>query len=312
MDFNDLYYFYLTADNGGYTAAEGASGITKSLLSRRVAKLEEKVGVQLIQRNSRQFSLTEAGRQLYEGAINMVAEGQSAYDSVALLQSVPSGLVRVSCPTVLAQHHISLLLPDFMRQYPKVTVSLDATDRDVQVIEERVDIALRSRKSLDCEPGLVAKPLASSKMILVASPDFISTHGNPTHPDQLSHMPTLSEQLNKLESQEHKWELFGPDGAPCIVKHHPRLFCLNRWIQLESAVQGIGVALIPAPVASPSIETGHLIQLLPEWTSKAHTVHAVFSKRKGMNPATRVFLDYLILHIPEVLKDPPFRTGQSR
>lgn len=308
MDFNDLYYFYLTADNGGFTAAERASGITKSLLSRRVAQLEEKVGVQLIQRNSRQFSLTEAGRQLYEGAINMVAEGQSAYDSVALLQSVPSGLVRVSCPTVMAQHHIAQLLPDFMMQYPKISVSLDATDRDVQVIEERVDIALRSKKSLDSEPGLVARPLASSKMILVASPDFIEKHGNPTHPNQLSNMPTLSDQLEKQMDNEHKWELFGPDGTACIVKHQPRLFCLNRWIQLESAIQGIGIGLIPSPVAITSLENGKLIQVLPDWATKSQIVHAVFSKRRGMNPATRAFLDYLILHLPETLKTVPLKS----
>lgn len=306
MDFNDIYYFYLTAENGGFTAAERTSGITKSLLSRRVAQLEEKVGVQLIQRNSRQFSLTEAGRQLYEGAINMVAEGQSAYDSVALLRSVPSGIVRVSCPTVLAQHHLSLLLPDFMRQYPKISVSLDATDRNVQVIEERIDIALRSKKSLDSEPGLVARPLAASKMILVASPSFIEQYGMPTHPNQLSRLPTLSDELERIDG-EHKWELFSPEGSSCIVKHHPRLFCLNRWIQLESALQGIGLGLVPSPLATISIEKGDLIQVLPEWTTKAQIIHAVFSKRKGMNPATRVFLDYLILHLPEILKAPPFR-----
>lgn len=306
MDFNDIYYFYLTAENGGFTAAERTSGITKSLLSRRVAQLEEKVGVQLIQRNSRQFSLTEAGRQLYEGAINMVAEGQSAYDSVALLRSVPSGIVRVSCPTVLAQHHLSLLLPDFMRQYPKISVSLDATDRNVQVIEERMDIALRSKKSLDSEPGLVARPLATSKMILVASPSFIEQYGMPTHPNQLSRLPTLSDELERIDG-EHKWELFSPEGSSCIVKHHPRLFCLNRWIQLESALQGIGLGLVPSPLATISIEKGNLIQVLPEWTTKAQIIHAVFSKRKGMNPATRVFLDYLILHLPEILKAPPFR-----
>jgi len=303
MDFNDIYYFYLTAENGGFTAAERATGITKSLLSRRIAQLEEKVGVQLIQRNSRQFSLTEAGRQLHEGAINMVAEGQSAYDSVALLRSVPSGIVRISSPTVLAQHHLSHLLPDFMRQYPKISVSLDATDRNVQVIEERIDIALRSRKSLDSEPGLIARSLATSQMILVASPDYITQHGMPTHPKQLSRMPTLSNELERLEG-EQKWELFGSEGISCVIKHHPRLFCLNRWVQLESAIQGIGIALIPIPVATMSIEKGELVQVLPEWTTKVQIIHAVFSKRKGMNPATRVFLDYLILHLPTLLKDP--------
>ncbi|WP_421852832.1 LysR substrate-binding domain-containing protein [Marinomonas sp.] len=300
MDFNDIYYFYLTAENGGYTAAERVSGITKSLLSRRVAQLEERLGIQLIHRNSRQFSLTDAGLQLYEGAVNMVAEGQSAYESVALLQSVPSGVVRVSCPVLLAQHHFSIFLPEFMKKFPKVSVHLDATDRDVQILEERVDIALRTRGALADEAGMVAKKLATSKMILVASPQFIGEFGMPTHPSQLSKMPTLTEMFGKQESTLHQWELLGPDGAVCSVQHHPRLVCLNRLLQLKSAVQGVGVGLIPEIVASEDLVKGSLVHVLPDWTTKVSIVQAVYSNRKSMTPAVRVFLDSLIHYFAEV------------
>lgn len=294
MDFNDIYYFYLTAEHGGYTAAERVSGITKSLLSRRVAQLEERLGIQLIHRNSRQFSLTDAGVQLYEGAINMVAEGQSAYESVALLQSVPSGVVRVSCPVLLAQHHFTFFLPEFMKSFPQVSVHLDVTDREVQILEERVDIVLRTRGDLAQEAGIVSKKLATSKMILVASPDFIKEYGMPIHPSQLTKMPTLTEMAGKQDGTLYQWELLGPDGAVCSVPHHPRLVCLNRWLQLKSAVQGVGVGLIPEIVASDDLAKGNLLHVLPSWTTNVSIVQAVYSYRKSMTPAVRVFLDSLL------------------
>lgn len=300
MDFNDIYYFYLTAEHGGYTAAERVSGITKSLLSRRVAQLEDKLGIQLIQRNSRKFTLTDAGLQLYEGAVNMVAEGQSAYESVALLQSVPSGVVRVSCPVLLAQHHFSVFLPEFMKKYPKVSVYLDATDRDVQVLEERIDIALRTRGAIVNGDGMVAKKLGTSKMILVASPLFIKEFGMPTHPDQLSKLPTLTETFGKQESVHH-WELLGPNSSICLVQHHPRLVCLNRGLLLSSAVQGVGVGLVPEIVASEALEVGDLVRILPDWTTKVSIVQAVYSHRKVMTPALRVFLESLVQYFSEVV-----------
>ncbi|PYF84626.1 MULTISPECIES: LysR family transcriptional regulator [Marinomonas] len=305
MDFNDIYYFYLTAEHGGYTAAERVSGITKSLLSRRVAQLEDKLGIQLIQRNSRRFSLTDAGRQLYEGAINMVAEGQSAYESVALLQSVPSGVVRVSCPVLLAQHHFSVFLPEFMKQYPKVSVYLDVTDRDVQVLEERIDIALRTRGAIVNGAGMVAKKLGTSRMILVASPQFIEEFGMPTHPDQLAKMPTLTEVFGKQESV-HQWELLGPNSSICLVQHHPRLVCLNRGLLLSSAVQGVGVGLMPEIVASEDLAAGNLVRVLPDWTTKVSIVQAVYSNRKTMTPALRVFLESLMQYFAEVVSPNPF------
>ncbi|QUX91630.1 LysR family transcriptional regulator [Marinomonas sp. A3A] len=305
MDFNDIYYFYLTAENGGFTAAERVSGITKSLLSRRIAQLEDKLGIQLIQRNSRKFTLTDAGLQLYEGAINMVAEGQSAYESVALLQSVPSGVVRVSCPVLLAQHHFSVFLPEFMKKYPKVSVYLDATDRDVQVLEERIDIALRTRGAIVNEAGIVAKKLATSKMILVASPQFIEEFGMPSHPSQLSKMPTLTETFGKQESL-HQWELLGPESSICLVQHHPRLVCLNRGLLLSSALQGVGVGLVPEIVASEDIESGGLVRVLPDWTTKVSIVQAIYSNRKSMTPALRVFLDSMMHYFSEVVKSSRF------
>ncbi|MXV05471.1 LysR family transcriptional regulator [Enterobacter sp. ABFQC] len=300
MDFNDLYYFYLIAEHGGFTAAERASGITKSLLSRRVAQLEEKINARLIQRNSRRFRLTQAGTILYEHAALMVKEGQQAYESVNELILEPAGTIRVSCPTVLAQYHLAPILPGFMAKHPKVKVTIDATDRHVQIIEEMFDLALKARISLDEEPGLIARKLASSRLILVASPGFLQHYGLPETPQMLENIPTISSVLDREEG-EQKWQLVNAETTNVVIKHRPVLYCLNPGVQLEAAIHGIGIALLPESIAQPAVLKGNISQILQEWSTYEHIIYAVYPSRKHMNPAVRAFLDYLLLHLPASL-----------
>lgn len=302
MDFNDLYYFYLIAEHGGFTAAERISGVTKSLLSRRIAQLEERTNVRLIQRNSRSFSLTTAGKILFEHAAQMVKDGQLAYDSVSELTVEPIGNIKVSCPTVLAQYNLAPILPGFMARYPKVNITIDATDRHVQIIEEMFDLALRARVSMDDEPGLVARVLATSRLILVASPVFLNFHGIPDSPDKISGLPTISSVLDRYEG-EQKWQLVNNENRAVIIKHRPVLYCLNPRVQLEAALHGIGIGLIPESIALPAVHEGRLKQIMSEWTTFDHIIHAVFPSRKHMNPAVRAFLEYLLTHLPASMKN---------
>lgn len=301
MDFNDLYYFYLIAKHEGFTRAEKMSGITKSLLSRRVAHLEERLKVRLIQRSTRSFALTEAGRLLYVHAAEMVKEGNAAYDSLSHHVTQPSGIIRISCPSVLAQYHLAPILPGFMSAYPLIQVYLDATDRPVQVIEERIDLALRAHRLIDSEPGLIVRTLAKSHLILVASPAFIAREGLPTTFDELAGLSTISSVVDRNEG-ELKWELENAQQQVTIFKHHPVLFCLNPRVQLEAAVQGIGVGLIPKSISSHAVAEGKLVHILPEWFTHNHIIHAVFPSRKHMNRAVRAFLDYLVEHLPGTLQ----------
>ncbi|EDF4476587.1 LysR family transcriptional regulator [Salmonella enterica subsp. enterica serovar Typhimurium] len=302
MDFNDLYYFYLIAEHGGFTAAERISGVTKSLLSRRIAQLEERTNVRLIQRNSRSFSLTTAGKILFEHAAQMVKDGQLAYDSVSELTIEPVGNIKISCPTVLAQYNLAPILPGFMARYPKVNVTIDATDRHVQIIEEMFDLALRARVSMDEEPGLVARVLATSRLILVASPVFLNLHGIPDSPDKIAGLPTISSVLDRYEGDQ-KWQLVNNEGRAVVIKHRPVLYCLNPRVQLEAALHGIGISLIPESIASPAVHEGRLIKIMTEWTTFDHIIHAVFPSRKHMNPAVRAFLEYLLTHLPASMKN---------
>jgi DNA-binding transcriptional LysR family regulator len=182
-DLNDIYFFASVVQHGGFSAAARKIGVEKTRLSRRIAALEKRLGVRLLQRTTRALALTEAGQRFFERCIATVDGAQAAYDSVAELRREPAGLVRLSSPALLAQRCLAHVLPAYMTTHPKVSVFVEATDRTVNVIEERFDIAIRALPRIEDVAGLVAKTLGHSQRVLVVSPAFLERHGRPEDPD---------------------------------------------------------------------------------------------------------------------------------
>ncbi|WP_135720564.1 LysR substrate-binding domain-containing protein [Klebsiella pneumoniae] len=141
-----------------------------------------------------------------------------------------------------------------------------------------------------------------SRLVLVASPGFLHLHGMPDSPEKIASLPTVSSVLDRYEG-EQKWHLVNAEGDAEIIKHRPVLYCLNPRVQLEAALHGIGIGLIPESIARPVINEGKLKQIMSKWTTFDHIIHAVFPSRKHMNPAVRAFLEYLLTHLPASMKN---------
>ena len=156
-DLDDFYCFGLVVEHGGFSAAERATDIPKSKLSRRVYNLEEKLGVRLIQRSSRHFAVTDIGMNIYRHAQVMMNAAQSAHDLVDHLSEQPRGVIKVSVPVTVAQSELSKILPDFLKTYPEIRVQLLVSNRRVDIINEGFDVALRVRANLDDDPSLVLR-----------------------------------------------------------------------------------------------------------------------------------------------------------
>ena len=184
-DLNDIYFFASVVRYGGFSAAARTIGVEKTRLSRRIAALEKRLGVRLLQRTTRALALTEAGQRFFERCVATVEEAQEAYDSVAQLRREPAGLVRLSSPVLLAQRCLAHALPGYMNSNPKVSVFVEATDRTVNVIEERFDIAIRAKPFIEDVAGLVAKTLGHSQRVAVVSPSFLDRYGRPSSPADL-------------------------------------------------------------------------------------------------------------------------------
>jgi len=298
MDLNDLRYFALIVEHGGFSAAERHAHITKSKLSRRVAVLEERMGVRLLQRSTRKLALTEAGRVFYEHCAAMLVEADTARQAVEQLRSEPAGTVRMCCPLVMAQFYVARLIADFMRQHPKVRVELHCTDRAINLIEERIDLALLARDYGLSDPGLVARRIASGRLVLVAAPSYVESRPPIEQPEQLAQLDTIG---TMDEGAEPAWSLIATDGRTARVVLRPRLLCSDFAVQYEAALGGVGVALLPLRIAWRGLKDGALVRVAKEWSTPEQGIHLVFASRRGMLPSVRALIDYLVEQVPNAL-----------
>jgi len=289
-DLNDMMYFAEVVNQGSFAAAGRALGIPKSRLSRRVARLEEELGVRLLQRTTRKLSLTTAGELFYRHCTAICDEAQAATAAVAQMQTEPRGLVRVVCPVTVAQTVVGPLLPDYMALYPHVQIHMQVNNRVVDVVEEGVDIALRVRPSLADSGSLVVKRLGVSQALLVASPDLLHRQGRPERPADLTLLDSVAMSANEGRAV---WTLYGPNGAQYKLAHRPH-FIADDMLTLKFAILGgVGLGLLPDYMCVDELADGRLVEPLREWSTAPGIVHAVFSSRRGMVPAVRSFLDFL-------------------
>jgi DNA-binding transcriptional LysR family regulator len=298
-DLNDLYYFVLVVKHGGFSPAARATGIEKTLLSRHIAFLEKRIGARLLHRTTRQVSLTEAGQHFYALSQAVVDGAQTAYESVEHLRREPVGLVRLSCPQVMARTYLSPLMPIYMAKYPKVRLELSAVDREVDLYEERLDIALRARTQIEETAALVAKTLGTVRRILVASPAFLDRVGRPTSIKALSAIPTLCLPAD-MHDGVGRWLLYNSANEEVLLTHTPCLISDDLSMQLDAAINGLGIAMMPEPIAVDSVHA-NVLEVLPLWVGPPHLIHLVYPKPKGMLPSVRSVIDYLSLHLPQLI-----------
>lgn len=290
QDLNDLYFFAQVVEHRGFAQAGRALGVPKSKLSRRIALLEERLGVRLIQRSSRRFSVTEIGEEYYRHCKAMLVEAEAAQQAIDLTRSGPCGVVRVTCPVALLHERVSTMLAAFLLENPHVSIHLEATNRRVDVIGERIDVAIRARPPPLEDSDLIIKVLAERAWCLVASPSLLAGRPTPAIPADLSGLPSLDLEPRDAE---HVWELQGPGRAIARIPHEPRYVTDDMIALRTAAVSGAGVVQLPLMMVEDELRQGLLINLVPDWAPKPGIVHAVFPSRRGLLPSVRALIDFL-------------------
>jgi DNA-binding transcriptional LysR family regulator len=301
-DLNDLYFFASVVRYGGFSAAARTIGVEKTRLSRRIAALEKRLAVRLLQRTTRALALTEAGQRFYERCVATVEGAQAAYDSMARLRREPAGLVRLSSPALLSQRCLAHVLPGYMKEHPKVSVFVEATDRTVNVIEERFDIAIRAKPIIEDVAGLVAKTLGNSRRALVVSPAFLQQYGRPESPADLPKFFTVASTDDVYEDGA-RWNLTNPENRAEQIELKPRLVTSDLRTRLQAAIHCIGIALLPEQVISAPLKEGFVERVLPEWSGAKNILHLVYPTPRGMLPSVRSLIDYLLIHVPAWLQE---------
>ncbi|HEY6894817.1 MAG TPA: LysR substrate-binding domain-containing protein, partial [Rhodanobacteraceae bacterium] len=241
----------------------------------------------------------EVGERFLAHCRAMLEEAQAAQDVVDELRAEPRGIVRVSCPTALAQTVVAHVLPDFLVEFPKVQVRIIATNRRVDVISEGIDIAIRVRTKLDTDAALVSRSFGQSRVLLAANPKFLDEHGRPKTPQDLEKLPLLS-QFEHEGAQV--LELLDAGGAKVTVEMRARLISGEFGVLYEAARRGMGVTALPEFVCAPAILRGELEVVLPEWSIPQGIAHFVYASRRGLLPSVRAFVDFLAARLPETMR----------
>lgn len=291
QNLNDLYFFAQVIEYGGFSSAERALGIPKSKLSRRLAALEEELGVRLIQRSPHRFTITDVGQRYYEHCRAMLVEADAAQEMIDTLKAEPKGIIRITCPVGLLNFHIADMLADFMAKYPQITVHLESTNRRVDVLAEGIDIALRVRPLPLEDSDLILRVLSDRGQRLVAAPSLLRQLGTPDTPDDLQRFPSLS---RGTPVEQHTWFLIGPQDETRTIKHSPRYVTTDMHALHKAALAGIGMVQLPLLMVNKDLDRKTLVTLLPEWSPRREVIHVVFPSRRGQLPSVRTLIDYLV------------------
>ncbi len=300
QDLNNLYYYVQIVDHKGLAPAGRALGIPKSTLSRKLAMLEEDLGVRLIHRSTRQFAVTDIGQTYYEHCKAMLIEAEAAQAAIDMTRAEPRGVIRLSCPVALLQVNVACMIADFMTLYPQVIVQVDATNRRVDPVAEAIDIAIRVRPPPIQDSDLVMRVLSDRSQCLVASSALVGRFGMPAAPADLENWPSLG--LGQPQ-QQFAWTLFGPESAQAIVHHTPRLITTDMITLRIAAMAGVGIVQLPTLMVCDQLADGTLVRPLPDWRPRREIIHAVFSSRRGQIPSVRALIDYLVKRFDELDED---------
>jgi DNA-binding transcriptional LysR family regulator len=289
QDLNDLHYFARVVEAGGFAAAGRLLGIPKSRLSRRIAELEGRLGVRLLQRTTRKLALTEVGERYYQQCQAMLQAAEAADETVALLSAEPRGRLRLSCPIALVQTELTEMIPAFLAAYPQIRLELVMTNRRVDLVEEGIDVALRVRGSGDEDPSLVSRRLRPAAGALVMAASLRSQYKIRT-PTDLAQLPALG--ALELDRRLHL-QLSHADGRVENFVAEPRLAVEDFAMRKAAALRGLGFTMLPAPYCQDELANGSLVRLLPDWSLAVGHLQAVYPHRRGLLPAVRVLVDFL-------------------
>ena len=291
---NDFIVFVHVVDHKGFAPAARALNVPKSTLSKRVAELEKTLGVRLINRTSRRFTVTEIGEDFYRHASAMLIEAEAAEAIVKGRLAEPSGTVRITASVPTAQMMLAGLLPPLAKTYPKMKVMLHATDRFVDVVQEGFDIAVRDHFAPLPDSGMVQRRVATDAILLVAAPAYLESSGHPREPSDLSRHDGLLASLST-----EGWTMRNDAGVVVRARPMPRFLADESNVLLEAAVSGLGITALPRKICRAAIEAGSLVRVLADWEAGSVTTTLLMPHRRGQLPSVRAVVDFIVAHLQE-------------
>ncbi|MDF3066001.1 MAG: Transcriptional regulator, LysR family protein [Polyangiaceae bacterium] len=293
LETDELLIFIKVVAASSVSRAAGELGVPRATVSRKLAALEERIGARLLQRTTRSMTLTEAGRTFHRHAELVLDAARAAESSVRPRSATPSGRVRVTMPPMTGSG-LPELLADFARQHPTIQLLLHVANRVVDLRREPYDVAIRASSAL--APGLVARTLTRVRLVGVAAPSYLATHGTPATLADLPEHRCLMGLSGDGTAQTH-WH-----AGKSRTKLAGTVFTNDPHLVLRFALRGLGIAYLPATLVATPLARGELTRVLPQALRLEGAVSVVYRERKLMAPAVRAFVDHVVRHGPVALR----------
>jgi DNA-binding transcriptional LysR family regulator len=286
--FAEIETFVRVAETGGIGTAADRLGVAKSAVSRRLKDLEERLGVRLVNRTTRRLSLTETGRAYYERAITLLADLDEADQAAAAIHGTLTGRMRIAAPLSFGIRHLSAAISDFLCRHEALSIDLDLNDRQVDLVEDGFDLAVRIGVLEDS--SLIARKLFDVRTVMCASPAYLERHGTPQRPEDLvDHAGFLYTNM----PERRAWAWTTPDGEERTVQMTARLAANNGDLLLEAAEAGLGICIQPSFIAYRAIEDGRLVPVLPDVVWRRTACYAIYPPGRHLSAKVRALVDFL-------------------
>tara|TARA_R110001583_G_scaffold42087_5_gene133755 strand:- start:122 stop:1045 length:924 start_codon:yes stop_codon:yes gene_type:complete len=272
---------------GSFSNAATSLQLSPQLVSKYVSKLEERLDVRLLHRTTRKVSLTEAGTHYFQHAQQILLSIDEMDSQLGGLQQTPKGTIRINAPVSFSLKHMAKLIADFQIQYPLVNVDLQLNDHKVDIVEEGVDIALRIGRLKSS--SLIAKYIASIRIILCASPEYLKKNGTPSQPEDLKHHRYLHYSYMDIDGKEGVYQWLTSKNMNNLGELHSN----NGDVLTEIAIANAGLILQPSFIVYEAIKKGQLIQVLPDFEPEQVGLYAVYANKKLLPNKVRCFIDFI-------------------
>lgn len=294
MPLEEYRAFVRVVEDGSFTAAARSLGTSKSFVSKRLSRLEDRLGVQLLNRTTRQVMVTPEGEQFYERVASILRLVDDAEAEISAAQAAPQGTLKVSLPMSFGLRYLSPLVAEFIEAHPGVDIECDYSDRKVDVVAEGYDVAVRIGELADS--SLIARKLAPTIGGVFAAPSYLKKHGYPANPSELADHECL---LYSYSSASHAqtWTLQAQVGGTATVRVHGRLLANAGEALRDAAVAGRGIALFPDFLVVEQVRSGALVRVLPEWRLYDGAIWALFPQNRYVSATVRSFVDFLREHL---------------
>jgi len=291
MQLGTIELFCQAAELASFSAAANAMGITPAAVSRSIARLEERLGVRLFIRTTRRIRLTDSGQRYYQQCRQALLQLQEAEREVTGAQREPAGELRMSVPTPYAHHRILPLLAEFRRCYPRVSLHIHISNRNIDFADESYDIAIRGR--LPADSSLIARKLEDAALVVVASPAYLQRAGIPTHPDQLSHYECLQFDLPS-SGRKIPWT-FLVEGQQQEIMTNGEITCASDFLGLMTlARHGAGLAQVYRFMVEKDLADGSLVEVMPEYSGTSRPFILLYPHARHLSLRVRCLVDFLL------------------